>query len=104
MCKLSLFPGPMEVSDWTQMNVGLYSALQTRNPELKKVKPFTVRSKKALPFFQRKTMLPLSRIIAIQIYFKRYSRIKDHFLLVRPAEMGEINWKLALHRIPFTHY
>ena len=49
-------------------------------------------------------MLPLSRIIAIQIYFKRYSRIKDHFLLVRPAEMGEINWKLVLCRIPFTHY
>jgi len=35
-------------------------------------------------------MLPLSRIIAVQIYFKKYSRIKDHFLLVRPAEMGEM--------------
>ena len=48
LCKLSLSPSPTEVSDWIQMNVRLYSGLQMRNPELKKVKPFSVRSKAAL--------------------------------------------------------
>lgn len=47
-------------------------------------------SKAALCLCSRKTVLH-TRIIAVQISFKRYSRIKNHFLLVRPAGMGEIN-------------